>query len=371
MREVLERLDQLTAEGGQVVLCTVVNTRGSTPQKPGAAMLVLPAGGQVGTLGGGCVEAEVRRESLRLLADGSCRFALLPFLLDNDYGWDDGLICGGRMHVLAEVVDRESFEAYFSELLRVVRAGQGFTEAVFMEDRDGAAAGSRLLFDAGGSLLASLRFHGDAGVVRSGLRPLSDRPRPYEWSGVAYTPHLPRCRLVIAGAGHVGKAVARYASETDFDVWVIDDRSEYVTRDRFPTAERLIVGDIAEQLKSVPCDEHTCVLIVTRGHNHDEEALHAVVTRPFGFIGMIGSRRKVKLILDDLRALGIPQEYLERVRAPIGINIGSRTVNEIAISIVAELVAFRNRAALPANAYLHGKEDPQLACKIQAPGVCE
>lgn len=334
-------------------------------------MLVLPAGGQVGTLGGGCVEAEVRREALRLLNEPGPSYRLLPFFLDNDYGWDDGLICGGRMYVLAEVVTNENRDGFFAELYELVRTGKGFTEVVSLKDRPGAPAGCRLLFDGAAQYRSSLRFGGDPEKIRAGLRPLRDRPRPYEADGFSYTPHLPRCRLIIAGAGHVGKAVARYASDADFEVWVIDDRAEYVTADRFPTAQRLIVGDIADELAKVPCDEHTCVLIVTRGHNHDEEALHAVVKRSFGFIGMIGSRRKVRLIFDDLAALGVSHEYLERVRSPIGIDIGSRTVSEIAISIVAELIAYRNGANLPETAYLHKRVSVASGCESEAVEVRE
>ena len=368
MRDVLERVQEFADRTEPVVVCSVVNTRGSTPQKPGAMMVVLPAGGQIGTLGGGCVEAEVRREALRLLSAADSDHALLSFHLDNDYGWDDGLICGGRMYVLAERVDAAEKAEYFAAMFELARLGRGFTEAVCLAERGGAAAGARVLFDAEGGLRAALRVDGNALDLRARLRPLAERPRPYEAEGWAFSPHWPRCRLIIAGAGHVGKALARYAAEADFEVWVIDDRADYASRERFPHAERLIVGDIGAELRKVPCDEHTCVVIVTRGHNHDEEALHAVVDRPFGFIGMIGSRRKVRLIFEDLAALGVAPELLQRVRAPIGLNIASRTVPEIAVSILAELIAFRNGADLPEEAFLHARGMPtrrfaQPACR--------
>ncbi len=345
MVEVLRRLIELAHQGTPVVYCSVVETRGSTPQKPGAALLVLPAGGQIGTLGGGCVEAEVRRQSLAMLAGTGPAVQLFQFHLDDDYGWDDGLICGGRMRILAERIGSDEQLRYFSALLQRHEAGTGLTEAVVLADEaiDGGSVGSRLLFDASGTFVTALRFRGDVAKVAEAVRPLHQRPKPYTVAGVSYLPHPPRCRLVIAGAGHVGKAVARLAAEVDFEVWVIDDRADYASPDRFPTATRIIVGDIASSLREIELDEHTYVVIVTRGHTHDEAALHAVVGRPAGYIGMIGSKRKVRLIFEDLIAAGVDPEALSRVHAPIGLDIGSQTVPEIALSIVAELVACRNK----------------------------
>jgi xanthine dehydrogenase accessory factor len=153
---------------------------------------------------------------------------------------------------------------------------------------------------------------------------------------------LARCRLLIVGGGHVGQAVGKLAAELDFDVWVVDDRPEYVSRERFPAAERLIAGDITRELKEVEITSDTYCLIVTRGHNHDEEALAALVDRGARYLGMIGSKRKIKLIFDDLEAEGVSPESLAKVFAPVGIDIGSQTVTEIAVSILAELIAHRN-----------------------------
>jgi len=170
---------------------------------------------------------------------------------------------------------------------------------------------------------------------------------------VAYLPLLPRCRLIIVGGGHVGQAVARLASEVEFDVWVVDDRELYANPQRFPAAKRHIVGDIGASLKELVARNEvgpsTYALIVTRGHSHDEEALYHLATTPAGYVGMIGSKRKIRLIFEDLIAKGIPEETLARVHAPLGFDIGSQTVAEIAISIVAELIACRNlgTTALP------------------------
>ncbi len=179
------------------------------------------------------------------------------------------------------------------------------------------------------------------------IKPLSQRPRPYVAAGVSYLPSLHRTRLIIVGAGHVGQKVAEMAHEADFDVSVVDDREQYCSSARFPFAKRLIVGRFDEALKELPVDEQTFCIIVTRGHHHDEEALSLMARRPSRFLGMIGSRRKIRLIFEDLLREGIPREDLRRVHAPLGLDIGSQTVPEIAVSIVAELIAHRNLADVP------------------------
>jgi xanthine dehydrogenase accessory factor len=135
------------------------------------------------------------------------------------------------------------------------------------------------------------------------------------------------------------------AAEVDFDVWVLDDRAAFASRERFPDAERLLVGEIGPTLKELVAagiGPSTYCLIVTRGHNHDEEALYHLAPTTAGYVGMIGSKRKIKLIYEDLIAKGIAPDQLTKVHAPLGFEIGSQTVPEIAISIVAELIACRN-----------------------------
>jgi xanthine dehydrogenase accessory factor len=172
--------------------------------------------------------------------------------------------------------------------------------------------------------------------------PLRERPRPEVRGGVAWIATLPRIRLVIVGAGHVGQAVAGLAAESDFDVWVIDDRSQYASAERFPTAQRILVGPIDEVLASLEVTPNTYALIVTRGHGHDQEALYRLAPTPAPYVGLIGSKRKIKLIFESLCDAGIAEADLERVAAPVGLDIGAQTVPEIAISIVAELIARRS-----------------------------
>ncbi len=349
MRKILEQLERVRRSGQTVAYTALIETRGSTPQKAGAAMLVYPDGSQFGTLGGGCVEAEVKRRALRLIDHGEPE--LLTFQLDDNYGWDDGLICGGRMKMLVDPLRPGEDVSYFETLNSLLATGAACTEAIVIdpEKSGGGHAGDRFLLDAQGGVVASRARVAMPESVARNLRPVQQRPRPYVEQGISYLPFLGRCRLIIVGAGHVGQKVAQLAAEVDFDVWVVDDREEYASSQRFPTASRLLVGPVDTALSGLEIDANTYCLIVTRGHNHDEEALYHLAETPATYVGMIGSHRKIKLIFDDLLAEGISREALGRVKAPLGFDIGSQTVPEIAISIVAELIAHRNLGGIPSS----------------------
>lgn len=346
MLELLQSLIDAVRNGQSVAWTALVETRGSTPQKAGAAMLVFADGSQAGTLGGGCVEAEVKRRALRLLDEG--RRELLTFQLDSDYGWDDGLICGGRMKMLVDPVRPGDDLAWFEACLQQLRDAEGCTEAIVIDaSTAGGSEADCFLLDSQGLLVASRAKSDCPAAVSTGFQPVAERPRPYVTGGISYLPQLKRCRLVIVGAGHVGQKVAELAADVDFNVWVVDDREQYCNPDRFPRAERLIVGPIDSALSGLDIDANTLCIIVTRGHNHDEEALYHLAEKPARYLGMIGSRRKIRLIFEDLLREGISRSALERVHAPLGFNIGSQTVPEIAVSIVAELIACRNLGSIP------------------------
>ena len=235
MREIIRKLCQLKSGQDVVAYCRLVETRGSTPQKAGAMMLVYPDGEQEGTLGGGCVEAEVKRRALAVLGSGVSE--VQSFQLDSDYGWDDGLICGGRMQVLIEPLGGE-LESYFACLGDLMEQGVGFTEVVVFDARSsGLQCPQSYLFDAQENLRATLHTETSQSIpteIAQQLRALNQRPRAWAAKGVAYLPSLPRCRLLVVGAGHIGQAVAQLAADLEFDVWVGDDRQEYVNAERFP-----------------------------------------------------------------------------------------------------------------------------------------
>ena len=310
-------------------------------------MIVTSDGGQVGTLGGGCVEAEVKQRAIRLL--GRKAVERHEFVLDHDYAWADGLICGGKMVILAESLlgDDQSLN-YYSTLLKTIADGHGHTEAIVVDaGRAGVPLGTRTLFNEHGNAVGQFRDNDGEVAILGTPDGIVGRPRPAIRNGVVFLPTLPRIRLIIIGAGHVGQAVAELAAKADFEVVVADDRRQYANAERFPTAARLIVGPLDEVLPSLPVNENTYALIVTRGHGHDQEALFHLVSTVATYVGLIGSRRKIHMIFDALREQGVSTESLARVAAPIGLDIGSESVPEIAISIVAELIAVRNLGKKP------------------------
>jgi len=342
MRDVVRHVIRALEDGRELLLCQVVETKGSTPQKAGALMAVDPDGGQVGTLGGGCVENEVKQNAVRQLGQEGVR--LQSFVLDHDYAWADGLICGGKMVIATEALKGAGALYYYRRLHRAIESGEGFTEAVVVDPErlDGTTVGGRFLFDHDGRPTAGRPGGKIPEALAGRLAALVDRPQARVEQGVAWLPVLPRIRLVVIGAGHVGQAVASLAADADFDVWVVDDRSQYANRERFPRALKFVIGPIEEVLKGLEVTRNTFVLIVTRGHGHDEEALFHMAPTAASYVGLIGSKRKIRMIFDSLRDQGISDVDLARVTAPVGLDIGSRTVPEIAVSIVAELIARRN-----------------------------
>ncbi len=299
----LQLVQQLQASKS-VALCVLVKSRGSTPQEQGAKMLVTADGKLHGTLGGGCVEAEVRWRALELLHVQ--RSELLTFRLDHDYGWDDGLICGGTMEIAVQIITPAQLAVY-QQLTTQLQQRQAVT--------------------------FEFSYQTESGPQR-------------------YTETIePRPTLIIAGAGHVGQALARLASDMEFDVVVIDDRAEFASQARFPTAQQLIVGEIEKELQGYHYDASSYIVIVTRGHKHDGQALQAILNTSAKYIGLIGSQRKIATIMRDLVSQGATFAQLANVHAPIGLEINAVTVPEIAVSIAAELIAVRrglaNQPAMP------------------------
>lgn len=293
-------LQELQA-GERVALAAVVGTRGSTPQPVGSMVCVTRSAVVVGTLGGGCVEAEVRRRAHAML--GSGRGELLTFHLDHDYGYDDGMLCGGQMEIAVALLETPADARMLSEALAELRAGH--------------ASRVRLRTQRGNE---QLEYH------------LRVEPAP---------------RLVIAGAGHISRILADLAVRLGFHTSVIDDRPSLLTTERFPPPVRAVTGEIAATLRDWPIDASTYLVIVTRGHRHDQAALEAVLASPAAYVGMIGSRRKIEVIFGELRRRGARPEDLARVHAPIGLDIGAVTTEEIALSIAAQLTQVRRRLAGP------------------------
>jgi len=326
-------------------LATIIEASGSTPQTEGASALFSGEGLMSGTIGGGVVEAEVLKK-----AQGAIKrkkSGVFTFNLAHEASEENEAICGGRLRILLET-QAEKNEAAFRALGRSLkRRKPGVLATLIRKDPSKKSLDIDRLWTDPDIRLNALRgtpFSGFEGEIRRAAlekNPLLVHLKP----GMLYLePHFPLPRLLVAGAGHIGKAVAHLGRLLDFEVTVIDDRPEYANRERFPDADRIIVSDIGEAVRRFPISSDTYVVIVTRGHARDEDALRACIKGRAGYVGMIGSRRKAGLLREKFlgRGWAAPADF-DRIHSPIGISIGSKTVQEIAVSIAAELVSVRSR----------------------------
>jgi xanthine dehydrogenase accessory factor len=254
LREVLEAALRAEARGERAALVTVVATEGSTPQKAGARMLVHADGRIEGTIGGGCLEAEMTWRA-REAIEGR-RPKLVSYDLTPDQAGEDGLVCGGRMQVFIE---------------------------------------------------------------------------PIEGTPV----------LCLFGAGHVAQPLARMAKACGFRVELADDRVKFANAERFPEADLVLVDEFSAAAARMTLGPCSYAIVVTRGHKGDADALQAVLGRGVRFVGLLGSRPKVVHIFAALQGRGVSAEELARVHAPLGLEIGAQTPDEIAVSILAEMIAVR------------------------------
>ena len=344
--------------GRPIALVTVIATTGSTPGKVGYKMLVFGGGeGIAGTVGGGRVEAKMIEEAAKNL--GSPRSRLFRFELGKTPDDEDG-ICGGSVEFLIETFD-ETALPLFRELSAVTDRGAsgvlvsilspgGLPRKIHLTNAEQIEALGRVGLappswsshwaDAVGQappysqeIVAAVKevaATGNAGIrVSAGdmdafVEPLAKPPT-----------------VVLCGAGHLSYDIARYAKSVHFRVIVYDERREYANRERFPDADDIIAEDFGHIFDKVRIDEDSYIVIVTRGHKCDEIVLEQAVRTEARYIGMIGSKRKTLMLLQKLVERGIPKELLDRVYAPIGLSIGAVTPQEIALSIVCELVKIR------------------------------
>ena len=372
------RLEELAQAGEPVVTATVIAARGSTPREAGARMIVHGDGRMSGSVGGGCGEAQVLLEAARAFDGASPRLCEVD--LSGEIDDESATHCGGVMEVFLDPVrwDKGRAEGLADlALVRAVRAASHAQQPVAVAvavgpGTAGVAPGSKWLVDASGAL------HGAApGALGGALRTLGMQALASGASrGCARAEGLaiyvevvaPAPQLVIAGAGHIAQPLCRMAKELDFEVVVIDDRASFANRARFPQADEILVGPFAEVLTARPPGPATHLALVTRGHQQDEAVLKAVIGSGAAYIGMIGSRRRVREVFRHLSAAGVPQELIDRVQAPVGLDIGARTPAEIALSILAQLVqlrAGRGAGAGPQLVLIKGAGDLATGCAVR------
>jgi xanthine dehydrogenase accessory factor len=347
------RIAALRQTGRRFAVATVVRTLGSTPQVAGAT-LVLGEGEDVrkaiGTLGGGCVEADAVDAALEVIATGAP--SLRAYELTEELAWNTGLVCGGTMWILVQRDDRAYTFDGADVLPELVGAASGeppFAIVTRLRNQgDGLAVAGRLAVRADGTRLGSL---GDAGADATATA-----------AAVAHIPHgtartiksdtgdllieaiATRPRIIIAGGGHVALAIARQAIMLDFDVTIVEDRPEFASPERFPGAT-ILEGDVPTTLGAMPHGWNSFIVIATRGHKLDADCILQAVRTPARYIGLLGSRRKTVLIERMLREEGIPEARLAAIHAPVGLDLGGRTPVEIALSVMAEITAVRYQAS--------------------------
>jgi len=305
----------LARSGASGAIATVARVRGSTPVPSGTKMLVGEAGRLIGSVGGGCVEADVIGAALE--AQARRQPAMLTHHLNADLAGDLGLSCGGTVDIFVEPV--VSDDAY----VRVLEAAAGAESGVVRTAVEWKAGPTKtfepLPPDAPRGEPATLTKDGRFVVERIVTAP----------------------RVLVFGAGHVGGAIARAAAAAGFRVVVIDDRREYADPARFENGIGVLTGDVDAALARYPLSAADAVVIATRGHRNDALILERIATSPAGYVGLLGSRRKKSVVTKGLTTAGVPAKALKRVRVPVGLAIGAITPEEIAVSVVAELIAWR------------------------------
>ena len=305
----------LIREGASGALATVARVRGSTPVPAGTKMLVGAEGRLIGSVGGGCVEAEVIGAALE--AQRRRAPTLLTHHLNADIAGDLGLSCGGTVDIFVEPLVAE--QAYVGVLESAATAESGLVRTATDWNTGGPIKTFEQLTDARAGAAATLSRDGRFVEERLLLAP----------------------RVFVFGAGHVGAAIARAAAAAGFRVVVIDDRAEYADPTRFPNGVDVLASDVDGALARYPLLAADAVVIATRGHRNDALILERVATSPAGYVGLLGSRRKKVVVTKGLKSAGVPAKSLQRVRVPVGLAIGAVTPEEIAVSVVAELIAWR------------------------------
>lgn len=308
---------ELARAGTCGAIATVARVRGSTPVPSGTKMLVGAAGRLIGTVGGGCVEADVIGAALDAQAQG--RPALVTHHLNADLAGDLGLSCGGTVDVFVEPIIAD--DAYIRVLEAAAAAEAGVVRTAVAWER---AQGPVKSFEA----LPPDAPRGEPATLTRDGRFVVERI-------------VPAPRLFVFGAGHVGSAIARAAAAAGFRVVVIDDRAEYADPARFESGIGVLAAEVEVALARYPLSAADAVVIATRGHRNDALILERVAPSGAGYVGLLGSRRKKVVVTKGLTKAGVPARALKRVRVPIGLAIGAVTPEEIAVSVVAELIAWR------------------------------
>ncbi len=357
MHEILPDIARWRQEGKRMALATVAKVYGSAPRPLGAKMVVAEDGTMSGSVSGGCVEGAVVQEALAVLAGKGPQ--LLEFGISDEMAWEVGLACGGAIQVFVEPLELQ--QPAMTEFLEAVQAHKLVALATVIA---GPGLGRKLLAPSTGPVIGSLGHAELDREVQERAQDLLRQQRSQRLQITVGSPPQeaqvdvlvevqgPPPRLVIVGGVHIAIPLVTFARTLGFRTTVVDARAAFATPERFRHADELIIGWPGEILQELGLDESTCVVTLTHDPKLDNPALEAALARPVRYVGALGSRRTHAARLEALRAAGVPEEALARIHAPVGLDLGGRRPEEIALAIMAEIVAVlnqkqRNRPTIP------------------------
>lgn len=337
MREISTSLQQWLAAGRATAIATVIKTWGSSPRPAGAKMAINDHGEFVGSVSGGCVETAVIEAAREVIQTGKPR--LLQFGVSNEQAWEVGLSCGGKIEVF---VTKEFCNHYLNQLER----NEPFVVAAIVRG-DEALLGRRLLLRQDGTVLGDIADEAIIAAVREQAQSLfskaSSTSLPVGECELFVESCFPPPKLIIIGAVHVAVPLVAMARALDFTIILIDPRGAFATAERFAHIDQLISKWPDEALVELGIDASTCIVILTHDPKIDDPAIKLALQHAPAFLGVLGSRRTHEKRLQRLRADGLSEEQLAQIHAPIGLDIGARSPAEIAVSILAEIVACRRK----------------------------
>jgi xanthine dehydrogenase accessory factor len=353
MSELFENLDRLRNAEGKVAVATLVNTRGTTPRKEGAKMLVGEDGRVLGSVTiGGCVDAQIIEESASVLAAHKPR--LLELNLGDEDAWEIGLTCGGIIEVFVEPVDfREASDETLRLYERLRKHADGGGRGALLTrldppDSDAPHRGAKLLvLDTGereGGLGSAALDERSTSETQGLLRAGKSTTLTVDGTRIFAEVFAPPSIMLIVGAGHVSMPLTSLARIVGFKTIVIDGRPRFATRERFPDVDELKIGIPSELVQEVALVPTTALVLVAHDYKYDLPVLKHALQTPVGYIGLLGSSRRGKAILDLLREDGVAEDLLTRVRVPIGLDLGAQAAPEIALAVLAEVLAVQRGA---------------------------
>jgi xanthine dehydrogenase accessory factor len=338
-------------ENQSCILATVTNSQGSTPQKPGCSAIYNKSGLIAGTVGGGAVELAIGEIAAKCI--NSKKSGYYKFDLGNNITDLEAAICGGGMSILVDAAPEINIDVFesmsISEKDRIpgvlaTLCGSGLEECSeiqrFWITAETFENYSQQLPDEFIVAISEMLSNSNPDEFREIVQPDSTKG---EIKMAFLESIIPLPQLIIAGAGHVGKALSHFAKLLDFEVTVWDDRTEFANKTNLPDADKILSGNLEKCFENIQVEKNTYIVIVTRGHNNDADVLRKFIDSNAAYIGMIGSRRKIAQVCDSFLNNGWATiEQWEKIYSPIGLEIGSKTVQEIAVSIAAQLVQVRN-----------------------------